>query len=495
MVLSLILTSLWILRLSFDGSYRPNDKLGGSGVSIDLLDVEINELNNYSNKIGTNQLIKEGKCKNIWKGSYYYGDSVKNSNECEYLALIEGLYALKLLSLINNNNINTNNNDDNNSHKIIKEKDVKFIQIRGDSQIVMRNMNSNTYNLDSFITRLQMLDNRAKDMLDSLKITTTALNNIPVECRYIPRELNIDADILASDAVDHKLSIIQNAHANVEKINNLYSDQLSLLLIRNSNNKEGMMDEWKSLYEISIESKGISSRMRADLDSNSIIMFDAMERPSSALASSTSIQQEEVLIIKIKSAASACKSEWIIAIEHIKDSSSSNNNNGWHTLSMTTSDGDLAIDFKLLEYQDASSADWTQSIIEEHNPIILKEMILALKRRFLFLDTTSISTTASWEADTWNLCAIHGNFQACRSLLGICGSMCLVSNVDDALKSVVSGGRADILQLLLSFTKRHDICYKQSELEFAYQYSKKLEHLRLSSLLSKAIKASHSSTD
>ena len=93
MTLSLILSSFWILKLSFDGSYRPNDKLGGSGVSIDLLDVEINELNNYSNKIGTNQLIKEGKCKNIWKGSYYYGDSVKNSNECEYLALIEGLYA------------------------------------------------------------------------------------------------------------------------------------------------------------------------------------------------------------------------------------------------------------------------------------------------------------------------------------------------------------------------------------------------------------------
>ena len=46
MTLSLILSSFWILKLSFDGSYRPNDKLGGSGVSIDLLDVEINELNN-----------------------------------------------------------------------------------------------------------------------------------------------------------------------------------------------------------------------------------------------------------------------------------------------------------------------------------------------------------------------------------------------------------------------------------------------------------------
>ena len=64
---SLLLTSFWILQLSFDGSYRPMDRLGGSGVSIDLIDVERKELNNYSNNIGRNQLINDGRCKNIWK--------------------------------------------------------------------------------------------------------------------------------------------------------------------------------------------------------------------------------------------------------------------------------------------------------------------------------------------------------------------------------------------------------------------------------------------
>ena len=173
--------------------------------------------------------------------------------------------------------------------------------------------------------------------------------------------------------------------------------------------------------------------------------------------------------------------EWKLPLREIKDSSIIKNN-GWYTLPMTTDNGNLSLDFKLLEYQDVSS-EWTQTITEEQNPIILKEVILALKRRFIFLDTASFT---SWEADTWNLCAIQGNFQGCRSLLGICGKACIISNVD-ALNSVVSGGRADILQLLLSFTKRHDIGYNQSELESASRYSKKLGHQRLSSLLSKAL--------